>query len=419
MFFKKTFKFFFLAIIFFIFACSLYLDKTNLNKTNLSKTNKTACKQPAKINKFQTPASPPITPTISPPAVLSKRKSAAVPGRQTYSIMTAHRSPNFTKAIIDPEDVKVGQRQTMTVYVSDDKASITEVIAEIETDNGIFKQPLTFKSGTNRDGVWEGSWIVKDTHDTTYVTVFKAKNTVGESGEARISWTDPGCSCTGQACTVSTTCTVSGVDGADGGTLTISGGGITVASAATLIAGALVVSGGYLVKNDDSGIVNILSTNTICMTDADSDNYPANTTQIANCTSGRRRYLMTSITSTDCYDVLTGVNIGCDGTTKDKGACAYPGQDEWFTVNRGDSSFDYNCDTSETKEFNNMGNNDCCCDGNCVFTGSTGWDSQVVGSPPACGVQTNYVDGSGCHMTGGDDPTCTGSPTPLKYQECH
>ena len=393
----------FLSLIIVIMVITIIIIKKPLPNPNPppSVSNQQPLFQSSKVQSVQTKTNSQTT----------SRRSAAASGRQTYSIMAAHRSPNFTKAIIDPEDVKLDQKQTMTVYVSDDKASIVEVIAEIETDKGKIKEPLKLKSGTDRDGIWEGSWIVKDTHDTTYVTVFKAKNNLGETGEARLSWTDPGCGCTGTACTISASCTISGVDGADGGTFeihTILGGGVTIAAGGTLIAGALYYWGSYgvLVKNDDTGVVNINSTNTICMTDADSDNYPANTTQIANCTSGRRRYLMSSITTTDCYD---------------SNANARPGQTNWFTTQRGDSSFDYNCVNGQEKQYNSMGVNDCCCDGeSCGFSGTTGWDSQVVGSPPACGVQTNYVDGGGCHIAGGsEDPYCSGSPTPLWYQGCH
>lgn len=307
------------------------------------------------------------------------KKSLTAPGKQTYSITMAHNSPELYKAIIDPEDVKLGQKQTMTVYVKDQEALIKEVIAEIQTDKETIKHPLTLKSGNGNDGVWESSWIVRDTHDTTYVTRFIARNTLGETGEARVSWTDPGCSCTGTNCTVSTTCTVSGVDGADGGTLTVSAGGITVPAGTTLLAGALTVSGGYLTVND-TGTISVVSTNTICMTDADSDNYPANTTQIANCTSGRRRYLMASITATDCVDSNATVNSG---------------QTNSYTVHRGDGSFDYNCDSVQQQQYTAIASGYCPGDpGACSYQGGGGY----VGSVPACGTSNTWADS--CKVVG-------------------
>ena len=200
-----------------------------------------------------------------------KRKSVAVPGKQTYSIISSHKSPEFTKAVIDPEDVKLGEKQTMTVSVKDEKATIVSVIAEIETDKGKINHPLFLKNGDASDGVWEGSWIVKDTHDTTYVTIFRAKNKIGETGEARISWTDPGCGCTGTNCTISGNCTVSGTDGADGGTLTINGGTVTISSVGSyLVASVLNVAGGAL-SLSYTATVYIYNPTVICMTDGDSD----------------------------------------------------------------------------------------------------------------------------------------------------
>lgn len=253
---------------------------------------------------------------INTSTAIGKRKSAAAPGKQTYSISQTHRSPNFTEAVIDPEDVRLGQTQTMTVTINDEKAPITEVIAEIETDKGIIKNALNRISGTDRDGVWQGSWVVKDTHDTTYVTTFKAVNKIGEKGEARLSWTDPGCSTDankGTSFTTTANCTITGVDGADGGTFTLAAGHtVTISAGATLVAGIFTIpaSGGTLISNSTGGI-DVASTNVICMTDADTDNYSPATTQYlatTSCAAGkRRRNLMTSVVTLDCND--TDANI--------------------------------------------------------------------------------------------------------------
>lgn len=264
----------------------------------------------------------PISSPVTSPATTSMRRSVAAPGRQSYSISQAHRSPNFTQAIIDPEDVRLGQKQTMTVYINDEKAPITEVVAEIQTDKEIIKYPLQRVSGTDQDGVWESSWIVKDTHDTTYVTTFKAVNNIGETGEARLSWTDPGCSTNanhGTSVTISANCTISGVDGADGGIFTVSGGTVTIAAGGTLSAASFSLSGGALVKNNDTGVVSIVAGSVICMTDADADGYSSATTQYADgaaCAGGRRRrYLMTAVATLDCNDaVYSATNTCCTDT---------------------------------------------------------------------------------------------------------
>jgi hypothetical protein len=258
--------------------------------------------------------------SVSSETIKTKRKSAAAPGKQRYTISQNHHSPNFTQAIIDPEDVRVGQKQTMTVTLGDEKAPITEVIAEIQTDIGIIKNPLKLISGTNQNGVWEGSWIVRDTHDTMYVTTFKAVNALGEKGEARLSWTDPGCSDDatvghGTAVTITANCTITGVDGADGGLFTITSGTVTVSAGAVLSTNDLLITGGTLVKNNDSGVVSVVSGSVICMTDGDADGYPLDTAQYADgsaCSGGRRRRnLMTKISTIDCNDAVYSVGNSC------------------------------------------------------------------------------------------------------------
>ena len=91
--------------------------------------------------------------------------------------------PKITKGVIDPNDVVPGITQTMTIYVEDKKYEIVSVSAEIETDKDIVKKELKLKSGTNRKGVWEGSWVAKDVHETTYNTRFIATNSKGEKRE--------------------------------------------------------------------------------------------------------------------------------------------------------------------------------------------------------------------------------------------
>ena len=306
----------------------------------------------------------------SSPSISKKntKKNLAAPGRQEYSIIQNHNSPEFYKAIIDPEDVKLGEKQTMTVYVKDKKAEIIEVKAEIKTDTKIQIYNLSLISGSRKDGVWQGSWTVNDTHNKEYVTKFIAKNKFNEKSEVYLSWTDPGTGCGGIDCTISSgAITISGVDGADGGTLYITGGSITVPSGATLIAGALSITGTGALAINSGGVLHIQNGNYICMTDADADGYPANTNQIAYCTSGRRRYLMASISTTDCYEA---------------NANARPGSTYCGTTHRGDGSFDYNC---------NGANNYC---GNAVYSSST--CGAYVCRSSFRGCQRNWMTNNPC-----------------------
>ena len=127
------------------------------------------------------------------------------------------------------------------------------------------------------------------------------------------------------------------------------------------------------------------------MTDQDADGYAATTTEYAQASdpaNGRRRYLLTNITAADCLDTdatkyqnltgypdldadtytTAGTNIcsgaslpaynqttfpyrsaasataDCYDVNSTGGVNAKPGQTAFFTVNRGDGSYDYNCD---------------------------------------------------------------------------
>ena len=95
--------------------------------------------------------------------------------------------------------------------------------------------------------------------------------------------------------------------------------------------------------------------------DADGDSYgdPGNTTQDCAPPTGY------TYNSTDCYD---------------SNASAYPSQTAFFTTDRGDGSFDYDCNSAQTQQYTSTtGCNFASCD--------TGWD----GSVPSCGQSDDYA----------------------------
>ena len=95
----------------------------------------------------------------------SSSKSAAAPGKQTYRISTSG-TPKFTEAVIDPEDVHVGDVQQMSVTL-EDPDGITSVIAEVQTDTGKKRYTLKRVSGIYTSGQWSGTWKVHDAHSDT------------------------------------------------------------------------------------------------------------------------------------------------------------------------------------------------------------------------------------------------------------
>ncbi len=100
--------------------------------------------------------------------------------------------------------------------------------------------------------------------------------------------------------------------------------------------------------------------------DRDGDGYGDSSTHLCMCgTSGT--YDVTN--STDCYDYNSS---------------AHPGASSYYTSSRGDSSYDYNCDSTESKYYTDSGS----CTNYGVYCGSSsGWDSSI----PNCGSAGNYL----------------------------
>ncbi len=77
----------------------------------------------------------------------------------------------------------------------------------------------------------------------------------------------------------------------------------------------------------------------------------------------------TSPYQTDCYDYNASAN---------------PGAISWQTNNRGDGSWDYNCDSTQEKERTDTGN---CSGAVWICTTTTGWNSGVA----ACGASASWI----------------------------
>ena len=98
--------------------------------------------------------------------------------------------------------------------------------------------------------------------------------------------------------------------------------------------------------------------------DSDGDSYGSSTAQCLCSSSGN-------------YDV------GNDNDCYDLNGDARPGQTAWYTTNRGDGSFDYNCDGAQSKRYNGSGG----CSGFITCSTSIGW----AGSNPSCGNTGQWV----------------------------
>lgn len=112
----------------------------------------------------KSPAEPPITPLAQ--------------GKQIYNISGGTKGgPQMTQVLIDPLDPKPSQIQTLTLKANNLKP-IVEIKATVITDNKNEESVNTLKliSGTNVDGVWQGSWRIKSEHNYNYQIKLVAKN---------------------------------------------------------------------------------------------------------------------------------------------------------------------------------------------------------------------------------------------------
>jgi hypothetical protein len=270
---------------------------------------------------------------------------------------------------------------------------------------------------------------------TTYYFRAKAHNSAGWAyGEELSFYAITGNSCAdvpiGGSYTVAASCSFpKPIDGIDNGGITINSDTTLTINAGQTIAwspGFSVVVDGTIAINKDGAQ---LRKTYLWMIDADSDNYPATTTQYPQDTAptnGRRRYLMNTISSTDCDDAaatkwqyFTGYTDAdnddygtgssqqiCSGESLpagyssqggdcyDANANAKPGQTSYFTTDRGDGSFDYNCSSTQDKH-PQLCDIVTSCDP--TGSGSCGWYSYIGASGTngglSCGATgINYCD---------------------------
>lgn len=246
----------------------------------------------------------------------------------------------------------------------------------------------------------------------------------------------------GTTVTVSSSCTfANNADGVDsGGSGTGNTGVITITSGATLTVGAgQTIAYGSITKGAGGGSIiktggGVLLKAGIWYTDADADGYPSSTTAVVQTTqpaNGRRKNVMTSVSSADCNDAdntkyqnLTGYGgSDADGDTYyngsstsvcsgaslpsgysssqdcyDSDANVKPGQTTLFSTPYNGSSYDYNCDGSTTKILSKQGNVGCTDAG----SGYCGPDSfmdanySCGGSPSVSGGACNGFRGTLC-----------------------
>ena len=313
--------------------------------------------------------------------------------------------PKFLEGKIDPLDVHVGDVQKFRIVVQS-PAGIKSVIAEIETDNGEVKVSLSrtgrasikdmFPPRYKVDGwgtlniltqkqiaekverelakervgvlgkasaaeklvpggldgekeVWEGEWVVRDTHVRNYHTTFVAEDLAGRTNSLTMAWSDP-CNLPatgGGPATLRNPCVLGAgeTDGWDGGNLEIAPGvDLGLQSNSTFVwnnGNSITVNGSIYLSPDNTSK---LSRTYLYYTDTDGDRYASNSTKRADSNLSLSGYVRRSsaLGVNDCYEANPATT---------NAELAFPGQTQYFSVNRGDGSFDYNCDTVQTVQY--------------------------------------------------------------------
>ena len=108
-----------------------------------------------------------------------------IPGATTYNI-SGGKAPYFKSMSLTELDPKVGSSDTISVVITD-TANVTSATAVIKTDNGVRTFPLTLSSGTAINGTWTDTFVVADTHNSTYVINLRATDSAGNSSSDAIT----------------------------------------------------------------------------------------------------------------------------------------------------------------------------------------------------------------------------------------
>lgn len=403
--------------------------------------------------------------------------------------------PVFLEGEINPPDVHVGDTQVLRVVVQS-PAGIKSVIAYIETDNGEEVLPL-IKTGTvafkdmlpekyvvaangnlkiltkkeiaklhkqkiamEKDGLinpaqaqsgvkesWEASWVVYDTHNTTYHTTFVAEDNAGQTNSLTIAWSDLcGIPLSGDwniylngHCTIS----VGQVDGVDNGTVTIEDYNLTVI-------GTFAFNPGEEIKMINDGKITmssgVIKKTKLWVCDPDGDGYvkaaalgdqSAQDAKPTNCRTGEgaRRNIIDKVLAFLLPKPAEAEICGPSGQTTDairrytvrgtpddnnsgydcseSSSWANPGSTFKCFQHRGDGSFDYDCDGDEELTYQNISSYTCGWDGSCYdscnpISGSAGWRISI----PPCGESGDWSQS--CNETGQG-----GSGCPEKQYTCN
>lgn len=123
-------------------------------------------------------------PTVKPTPIPLKPDNGT---KGTYQVgMGAHDGPTITQVIFDPLDVKKGETLNLSVKTNF-TSTISSVTAVLTTDNGSQNISFSLSSGTNTDGVWNGSVTLNDSVDYKYVLTITSKSANGKQSTVTVA----------------------------------------------------------------------------------------------------------------------------------------------------------------------------------------------------------------------------------------
>jgi len=367
-------------------------------------------------------------------------KNPLLAGDNRFQVMQASGTwPQIIQSDINPLDIAPGQIQELSIIVKDPEP-IVSVEARIETDHGTVTVPLSLVGPTGAsellparyavllsgelafaeaptltlaDAVrsfvsrvvnafaprsagaqtaepapqtYRGSWKVRDTHSTTYRTMFVARDAAGRENSVTLAWSDWGPCGTPDSgdWVMNYNCTLYpgapyNIDGADHGNVIIQSGTLTIPNGT-----AFAFNSGYHISLTGGSIVigtggQIKKTN-LWLVDADYDGYDGGGMVAADSSPGGNYMRRYGSLGEDCddwdeneyqdWDVEADNDGDGHGAGEELWVCGggsvpegyseiwddcydgngdtYPGSDYWGG-DRGDGSGDYNCDGETTK----------------------------------------------------------------------
>jgi len=153
------------------------LPPTPTPTTTEATTTEATTTQPT-FTEITLPPSPPPPPPSGPP--LSCQDQYA-PGAHTYSV-TTKSVPTIYQIVVDPLNVNYSASQTVTASIRDTNGNpITSVSGSAITDTKSVNFTLTRISGTETDGVWQGTWVLQDSICQNYQVKISATSQSGTS----------------------------------------------------------------------------------------------------------------------------------------------------------------------------------------------------------------------------------------------